>query len=254
MTDIFISHIHEEAELAKLIKNWIEDTFLGQVSVFVSADDRDIKLGDEWFQTISAALESSLITLLLCSPISVTRPWISFEAGWGWAKNVPIAPICHSGLLPSALPKPFDFRQAINIEDKSAITKLIQAIARHRNFAKVPRIAENEFEAELKKVLEFSKPASSSSKVSTTMSPSLDIEFDDERIKILSFLEKTDDSHHDETICRSTGVNKSLVKILISRLLDEDLVGQTLIMNQPIKYYLSDVGREYLLKRGVLNF
>lgn len=254
MTDIFISHIHEEAELAKLIKNWIEDTFLGQVSVFVSADDRDIKLGDEWFQKISTALESSSLTLLLCSPTSVTRPWISFEAGWGWAKNVPIAPICHSGLLPSGLPKPFDFRQAINIEDKSAITKLIQAIAQHRNFSKVPRIAENEFEAELKKVLALTKSTPSNSLATTTPSSTEGIEYDDERIKILSFLEKTDDSYNDEMICRSTGVNKSLVKILVSRLLDEDLVGQTLIMNQPIKYYLSDEGREYLLKRGALKF
>ena len=216
MTDIFISHIHEEAELAILIKNWIEDTFLGQVNVFVSADDRDIKLGDEWFQKISHALESSSLTLLLCSPASVTRPWISFEAGWGWAKNVPIAPICHSGLLPNSLPKPFDFRQAINIEDKGSITKLLQAIAQHRNFTKVPRIAENEFEAELNKVLNRTKLASTAFQTSINAASTAEVEYDDERIRILSFLEKTDVSHNDETIFRSTKRGWQVSRILVA--------------------------------------
>lgn len=252
MTDIFISHIHEEAELAKLIKNWIEESFSGQVSVFVSADDRDIKLGDEWFQKISAALESSSLTLLLCSPHSVTRPWISFEAGWGWAKQVPIAPICHSGLLPSALPKPFDFRQAINIEDKGAISKVIQAIAQHKNFQKTPRIAEAEFEAELSELLKkvgTLQPIAAEKKIQADI-----VEFDGERIKILSFLEKCEESQFEEQIVHSTGLAKSLVKILLSRLCDENLIGQSLFFNQPSKYYINDDAREYLLRRGLLNF
>lgn len=253
MTDIFISHIHEEAELAKLMKNWIEESFAGQVSVFVSADDRDIKLGDEWFQKISNALDSSSLTLLLCSPNSVTRPWISFEAGWGWAKQVPIAPICHSGLFPNGLPKPFDIRQAINLEEKGAISKIIQAIAQHRNFLKVPRIAESEFEKELAMALDKSKPSQSNVALAAS-APATSVEFDHERIKILTFLEKCEESQFEDHIVHSTGLAKSLVKILLSRLCDENLIGQSLFFNQPSKYYVNDEAREYLLKRGILNF
>jgi len=35
---VFISHISEEKELAFVLKEWIETTFLGQLSVFVSSE------------------------------------------------------------------------------------------------------------------------------------------------------------------------------------------------------------------------
>ncbi len=36
---IFMSHIHQEAQVAKLLRGWLETTFLGQVAVFTSSDD-----------------------------------------------------------------------------------------------------------------------------------------------------------------------------------------------------------------------
>ena len=34
---VFISHVSEEAPLALVLKEWIENSFLGQVDVFVSS-------------------------------------------------------------------------------------------------------------------------------------------------------------------------------------------------------------------------
>ncbi|MDZ7662950.1 toll/interleukin-1 receptor domain-containing protein [Thiohalophilus sp.] len=94
--DIFISHISSEAPLAKILKEWIESTFSGGVRVFVSSDSDDIPAGSKWLDKISQALSESKILILLCSSASVIKPWINFEAGAGWAKNVPIMPVCHS--------------------------------------------------------------------------------------------------------------------------------------------------------------
>lgn len=57
--NIFISHISEEKRLALVFKEWIESTFLGQISVFVSSDPENIPAGNKWREEITSALEKS---------------------------------------------------------------------------------------------------------------------------------------------------------------------------------------------------
>ena len=153
MTDIFISHINEEADLALLLKNWIEESLAGRLSVFVSADDKDIIPGDEWFTKISEALNSSKVIILLCSKTSISRPWISFEAGWGWAKNIPVIPVCHSGIVPSTLPRPFEKRQGVDLQAADGFERLLLGIGRHNGISKLPRLDFVSFSKKLEDVL-----------------------------------------------------------------------------------------------------
>src|ERR1700760_2748962 len=97
MKSVFLSHITEEAKLAVLIKDWVESTFSGHVGVFVSSSPEDIAPGENWLTKIDGSLDKTQLLIILCSPASVLRPWINFEAGCGWIKRVPILPICHSG-------------------------------------------------------------------------------------------------------------------------------------------------------------
>ena len=101
MNAVFISHISEEALLAEELKDIVESTFLGQYSVFVSSDSESIRPGDNWLEKINSSIEDAKLMLILCSKMSVGRPWINFEAGCGWVKRIPIIPICHSGLTKS---------------------------------------------------------------------------------------------------------------------------------------------------------
>ena len=55
--NVFISHISEEAHIAKVLKEWIESSFLGQCDVFVSSDKEDIPAGSKWLDQIDTALE-----------------------------------------------------------------------------------------------------------------------------------------------------------------------------------------------------
>ena len=95
---VFISYISEEKSLALVFKKWIESSFLGQITVFVSSDPQSIPAGNKWREDITSALNESKLLIILYSPRSKTRPWISFEAGCGWIKDIPIIPICHSNL------------------------------------------------------------------------------------------------------------------------------------------------------------
>ncbi|MHC4110901.1 MAG: toll/interleukin-1 receptor domain-containing protein [Planctomycetota bacterium] len=126
---IFISHISEEKKLALLLKKFIERRFSGQLSVFVSSES--ITPGDKWRENITSALDQSKLLIILYSPLSKTRPWIHFEAGCGWIKNIPIIPICHSKLRLEEIGEPISSFQAIEIEDKDFVENLFEAIIKH---------------------------------------------------------------------------------------------------------------------------
>ncbi|WP_276867606.1 toll/interleukin-1 receptor domain-containing protein [Enterobacter oligotrophicus] len=113
---IFLSHITEEKELAKIIKDAIEDEFAGFVRVFVSSDGETIRAGQNFLKVIEDGLVECCAAIYLISPTSVQRSWISFELGAVWIRNaqnqregreeIPALPFCHSGMSFNALPQP----------------------------------------------------------------------------------------------------------------------------------------------------
>lgn len=146
---LFISHIHEEAAIALILKDWIESSFIGQCEVFVSSDDSDIPAGSKWLSQVDNAIDESSILVVLCSVHSLSRPWINFETGCGWIKRVPIVPICHSGLKKSELPPPISTFQALELEDPKFIDNLLLSLAKHFGFSKIPRIDKKAMEEDL---------------------------------------------------------------------------------------------------------
>lgn len=113
---VFLSHITEEKDLAKIIKDAIEDEFAGFVNVFVSSDGETIKAGQNFLKVIEEGLVDCIAAIYLISPVSVQRSWISFELGAVWIRNaisqrneqveIPALPFCHSGMTFRDLPQP----------------------------------------------------------------------------------------------------------------------------------------------------
>jgi hypothetical protein len=126
---IFISHISEEGSLAQLFKKALEESFLGLVDVFVSSDASSIGAGSNWLDRITDGLRTSEAMLIFCSPSSISRPWINFEAGAGWAREIEIVPMCHSGLRPVDLPVPLSLLQGIEAHDAAKIANIFKLIA-----------------------------------------------------------------------------------------------------------------------------
>lgn len=127
--NIFLSHIHEEQELAHALKNAIESAFLDAVRVFVSSHQQDVRVGDDWFREIEASLHESEAVILLLSPQSVRRPWVNFEAGAAWFLDKRVVPVCARGLDIDDLPPPFSKRQAISLSSKKGRERLFSDIA-----------------------------------------------------------------------------------------------------------------------------
>lgn len=146
---VFISHITEEKELADKFKRLIETNFLGMIEVFVSSDEHSVAAGSRWLDNISDSLRNCSVELILCSPKSIKRPWINFEAGAGWVRGIPVIPLCHSGMKPSALPIPLNLLQAATISEISSL-KLIFPVLAQSIGAKTPDTNFSDFVDEVK--------------------------------------------------------------------------------------------------------
>lgn len=127
---VFISHISEESEIANLIKEFVEHKFLRMIDVFVSSNEQSVRLGDDWFESIKESISKCQLMIVICSPVSVARPWINFEAGAGWVRKIPVVPLCHSGITPGRLPIPLSSLQAGMINERSDLQKLFDRLAK----------------------------------------------------------------------------------------------------------------------------
>jgi TIR domain len=127
MAKIFISFIHEEAEVAAALQRLIRAKLTGD-DVFV-ASEWQIYAGEDWLRKITVELREAKVVVLLLSPCSVRRPWVNFEAGGAWFAEKVLIPVCHAGLTPDRLPKPYSSLQSLVIP--ADIEYLITSIHRH---------------------------------------------------------------------------------------------------------------------------
>ena len=152
---LFLSHITEEAPVAKVLKEWIESTFPGHLEVFASTNPSDNPIGTKWIQTVHSALRDSELLILIGSPASISRPWINFEAGAAWIRDIDIITLCHSGLATGSLPPPLSEFQSVSISDTSVTERLFKRFADKLGLTKLPRIPFEQFHRELTEATEI---------------------------------------------------------------------------------------------------
>jgi hypothetical protein len=146
---VFISHICEEREIAIAFRELVSSSFLGLIEVFVSSDEHSVAMGQKWLNNITQALQTCAVEVVLCSPQSVKRPWINFEAGAGWIRDIPVIPLCHSGIEPSTLPLPLNLLQAAKAREVASLQLIFPVLAQAIG-AQVPKVDFSEFVAKVK--------------------------------------------------------------------------------------------------------
>jgi L-histidine Nalpha-methyltransferase len=148
---VFVSHITEERALAEILKERLQKNFLRWVQVFSSSDGESISAGDEWLESIRRGLTDADILLVLCSPTSIRRPWINFEAGAAWISQKRLIPVCHSGLTPGDLPMPLSVLHGISAASPDGLAALYHEIAKQLQ-CDVPALDFEEFSREIASV------------------------------------------------------------------------------------------------------
>ena len=100
---IFISHIHEDADIAYQLKKFLDESFIGIFDIFVSSDGASIRSGDKWSSVIERSLNNAELVLALISSESKDRRWIYFECGGAYFSNKHVIPVCCRNLSMSEL-------------------------------------------------------------------------------------------------------------------------------------------------------
>lgn len=126
---IFISHITEENAFALMIKKLIDAAYFNSFETFVSSDVSGILPGSPWIEEINKALKRCSLMISLCSPVSVVRPWINYEAGAAWGLGKKVIPLLHSGLKIETLKAPLSQFQALDISRDDFIPRLFKSIS-----------------------------------------------------------------------------------------------------------------------------
>lgn len=253
---IFISHIAEESPLALVLNKWIESTFSGQFGVFVSSDPEDIPSGSKWLDKIDEALKSSKVEIILCSPSSIGRPWIHFEAGCAWIKEIPIIPICHSGLSKSNLPQPLSTFQALELEDNDFSKKLINDLAQHLGLKKIPPITHNEMMSELRNATASIKTKDDQviqNHIQKEPTVKKHLELRDKEIELLKTLSSKEKFLENE-LAEILKIKSQRLRYYLECLEDKQYiyVSRSMHINIPNYYSLSKKGRAFLVENNLL--
>ena len=128
---LFISHVSTETALARLLKEHLTTDFLDALDVFASSDGKSIDAGEPWLKDVKTVLTKARLAVVLCSPESVSRPWVNFECGAAWIRGTPLVPICHSGMTPEDLPAPLNMLEGIEAGNAEGLQALYRTLAKH---------------------------------------------------------------------------------------------------------------------------
>jgi hypothetical protein len=147
---LFVSHISEEAPVAQLLQEAMSRDFIGLVEFFTSSDIGSINAGENWLVAVQKAIKEADGVIVLCSNASVQRPWVQFELGAAWMRQIPILPVCHSRFAVADLPLPLSLRQGIELETEAGMKRLYHSVA---GILKLPLVPEPRDFAEFQKQL-----------------------------------------------------------------------------------------------------
>ncbi len=131
MARVFISFIHEEGEYAESVQRFITGMLGSEVTPFLSSDKLQIYAGEKWVDRIMDELKDALVVLLMLSDESVKRPWVNFEAGAAWTRDIAIIPVCLRGFTKDDLPKPYSSLQAIELRKYGDDEYLARSVAHY---------------------------------------------------------------------------------------------------------------------------
>lgn len=136
MATIFISFIHEEGKYAEAVQAFITQILGTEAKPFLSSDQMQVYAGEKWLERIMDELKTAKIVILMLSKKSVQRPWVNFEAGAAWTRDIVTIPVCFKDLRKGELPKPYSSLQAVDLSSYGDDEYLAISVAHHLGIEK----------------------------------------------------------------------------------------------------------------------
>jgi hypothetical protein len=244
---VLLCHVREEAQVASVLKEWIESSL--DRDVLVSGEEQDIRLDEQRLAQVDHALNEARVVLLLCSERSIRRPWIGFEAGCAWMKRVPVVAVCHGGCAASDLPPLLASFPAYQADDPASCQALLETLAGHLRKTRVPRIDFDLMVNELRTAVGQGDAPKSAARPAAP-SPGLQpIE-----VRLLAVIKRHDDfSCTAPILAAGLEEEERTVRRTLERLSNNDLLtlrASTNPYDPETRYALTDKGRTHLARNA----
>jgi hypothetical protein len=121
----FLSHISTDYALADYLRRALEAGAPG-VNYFMASQRGHILSGDAWCETIFHELKRADRFLILLTPASVDRLWVSFETGAAWMSDRPRAVLAAGGLEMGDIPTPLSELEVLFLDGPRGTDALVQ--------------------------------------------------------------------------------------------------------------------------------
>lgn len=134
---VFISHASQDADLARALKNELDQALAHNVEVFASSLPNAITSGEDWLTLIKRRMEEARSFVVLITPRSLTSHWIWFELGYFWhsmdvvsqsERAMPEKRIYPLYVNNVSIPNPLSHLQAKWLHDKDQMTVFFRNI------------------------------------------------------------------------------------------------------------------------------
>jgi hypothetical protein len=136
MAEVFISFIHDETGYAKAVNAFLRQIFDATIQPFMSSDQLQVYAGEKWLERIMDELKTAKVVILMLSKRSVQRPWVNFEAGAAWTRDIVTIPVCYGGFRKADMPKPYSSLQAVELDKIGDDEYLAISVAHHLGIEK----------------------------------------------------------------------------------------------------------------------
>lgn len=85
---VFISHSHEDADFAELLKLQLEKNgIIGWI------DAEKLKIGQDWRQEIDDGIVNAIALIVIMTPDAKNSEYVTYEWAFSWGRGIPIFPI-----------------------------------------------------------------------------------------------------------------------------------------------------------------
>lgn len=243
---IFLSHVSNEGLLALVLKEWIQTVSKKRLKVFVSSDIQNIAAGDRWLENLRDALTDARLLIVLCSPYSITRPWVNFETGSGWIKDIPVIPICHSGQRLGNLPSPLSLFQGLDMHSSDFPIRLMQNLKLSAKLRKPLRINKKGKTKMMKEIRSALRKIKTNTPAQAT-SPIQD--------RVALVLKKIAISNNEDCTCEKLAVSLQMdtndLDIYLRHLMDRRFIRKKTENNGDCWYTTTKNGREFLVQQDI---
>ena len=131
-SQLFLSHDARDRAQAEVVARAIGRISLGQIGVWYSSDGTGsggIQVGQVWIDEIRAKLKSSRAVVVLLTPLSIARPWVLFESGFGAAQDgCDVIPVCIGIDSATEVPFPLAMYQTFQLSDYESLKRFVSKL------------------------------------------------------------------------------------------------------------------------------